>query len=136
MKTTLELMRELQKVSNKSKVKFSWDFEKELKSLMNQVEIAVKKHIIPNYKVEYTSYSNSSMKIKINDTDKSISKLITCNFTYNKTDERYWYVDPQLLSSELSKKIKVHGIGKFPILEKERIVDTFIKTLLAVIEEY
>ncbi|MDP2395613.1 MAG: hypothetical protein Q8S84_06635 [bacterium] len=45
-------------------------------------------------------------------------------------------MDPQLLSSELSKKIKVHGIGKFPILEKERIVDTFIKTLLAVIEEY
>lgn len=136
MKTTLELMRELQKVSNKSKVKFSWDFEKELKSLMNQVEVAVKKYIIPKYRVEYTSYSNSSVKIKINDTDKSISKLITCNFTYNKTDERYWYVDPQILSSQISQKTKVHGMGKFPILEKERIVETFIKTLLAVIEEY
>lgn len=136
MKTTLELMRELQKVSNKSKVKFSWNFEKELKSLMNQVEVAVKKYIIPKYRVEYTSYSNSSVKIKINDTDKSISKLITCNFTYNKTDERYWYVDPQILSSQISQKTKILGMGKFPILEKDRIVETFIKTLLAVIEEY
>lgn len=136
MKITIEQLREYQKVPNKSKVKFSWDFHWEIDILMDLVEKAIEKKIIPNFKIEYVNYWKNSLKIKINDKSESLEKLITCNFAYNKTDERYWYVDPQFLVDEISKKTKVHGMWKISILNKENIIEKFLKTLISSIEEY
>lgn len=136
MKITIEQLREYQKVPNKSKVKFSWDFHWEIDILMDLVEKAIEKEIIPNFKIEYINYWKNSLKIKINDKAEFLEKLITCNFAYNKTDERYWYVDPQFLVDEISKKTKVHGMWKISILNKENIIEKFIKTLISSIEEY
>ncbi|MDD2871041.1 MAG: hypothetical protein PHS49_03545 [Candidatus Gracilibacteria bacterium] len=136
MKNTLDQIKDLKKVSNKSKVKFNGDFGKEMEKLMNLVETEVKKHILSKFRVEYTSYGNSSMKIKINDSDKAIEKLITCNFTYNKTDERYGYVDPQFLLNEIGKKTKIYDMGKYSILDSDKITKKFIKMLISIIEMY
>ncbi len=136
MSTIWDQIRDLQKVPNKSKVKFSWNFHEEMEKLLKKVEKAVKTEIVPNYQVEYVNYWTASMRIKINDKNKWIEKLITCNFTYNNVDERYWYIDPELLSSELSQKTKVYSMWKFPIIEHERIVVDFVKKLIIVIESY
>lgn len=122
--------------SIKSKVKFNWDFYAELEKLMELVEKAIDEEIVPIFHVEYTDWWNASIKIKVNDTDKKIEKLITCNFTYNKTDEKFWYIDPQFLSSEISKKTQVYNMWKFPIKDKKKIIKKFIEKLIFIIEEY
>ena len=79
-------------------------------------------------------FLNYSLKIKINDKAEFLEKLITCNFAYNKTDERYWYVDPQFLVDEISKKTKVHGMWKISILNKETRSD--LTRLLLPLDHY
>lgn len=134
--TTLEKIKELQHVSIKSKVMFKWDFTGEIKKIMWKVEKLVAKEIISKYWVEYTIYSKYWFKIKIDDIDKWIEKLITCNFTYNKTDEKFWYIDPQFLVNEVSKKMRVYDMWKYPILEHDLILKDFIKKFVAVIEQF
>lgn len=136
MKNTLDQIKDLKKVSNKSKVKFNWDFAAEMEKLVNGVEKSIEKNILKKYKVEYTSFARTSIKIKINDTEKSIEKLITCNFTYNKTDERYGYVDPQFLVNEIWKKTKIYDMWKNSILDTDEIIRKFIKMLISIIELY
>lgn len=122
--------------SIKSKVKFNWDFYTELENLMELVEKAIEEEIAEKFHIEYIDGSNASIKIKVNDADKKIEKLITCNFTYNKTDEKFWYIDPQFLSSEISKKTQVYNMWKFPIKDKKKIIKKFIEKLIFIIEEY
>ncbi|MDD2907553.1 MAG: hypothetical protein PHH98_02830 [Candidatus Gracilibacteria bacterium] len=129
-------LRESQVKPIKSKVMFNGDFLGEMEKLIEKIEIAVEKEIAPNYGLEYLNFGNTSIKIKINDKTQLIEKLITCNFAYNNVDERYGYIDPQFLSAEMSKKTKVHNLGKFPITEHEKIVKAFIKMLVNIIEEY
>jgi len=136
MKITLDQLRDLQKVPNKSKVKFSWDFENEIEKLMKMIEKSINKEIAPKYRIEYCNYWKNNLKIKINDNDKLIEKLIAFNLAYNNTDERYWYIDPQFLVNELWKKTKVIGMWKISIMDKENIIEKFIKILLSIIEQY
>jgi hypothetical protein len=56
MKITLDQLRDLQKVPNKSKVKYSGNFEVEMEILMKNVEKSVKKEIVPKYHVEYMNF--------------------------------------------------------------------------------
>lgn len=128
----IEKLKDLQRKTNKSKVKFNGDFYLELEKLMIDIEVAVKKYIIPNFSIEYTIFSKDSMKIKTKDSEK----LITCNFTYKKNDEKFGYIDPQFLCSEISKKTRVYDLWKFPILDREKIVNSFVKKLAFIINEY
>ena len=65
MTSIMDQINELDKKKIRSKVKFSWDFHKELETLIEKVEEAIKKQIIPNYWVEYTEYGTYSIKVKI-----------------------------------------------------------------------
>ncbi len=129
-------LRESQKQPIKSKVMFNGDFDAEMKSLINKIEKAIVKDISTKFGLEYLNFWNTSIKIKINDKVELIEKLITCNFAYNNVDARYWYIDPQFLSDEISKKTKIYNLGKFSILDHEKIVKAFIKMLTQIIEEY
>lgn len=94
------------------------------------------KKIIPNYQIEYTDFGNHSMKIKIKDKTLMIEKLIVCNFTYKKNDEKYWYIEPQFIVSEKSKKTKIYDLWKFSIMDIDTIVWNFIEKLVDIIEEF
>ena len=115
---------------------FNGNFDAEMKSLINKIEKAIVKDISTKFGLEYLNFWNTSIKIKINDKVELIEKLITCNFAYNNVDARYWYIDPQFLSDEISKKTKIYNLGKFSILDHEKIVKAFIKMLTQIIEEY
>lgn len=122
--------------TNKSKVKFNWNFEEELKSLMEMVEKATEGEIDTKYELEYIDTWKADIKIKIADDERGIYKLITCNFTYNNTDEKFWYIDPQFLVTKLSNKTQVYNLWKFPIKDKKKIIKKFIEKLIFIIEEY
>jgi hypothetical protein len=53
------------------------------------MEPLVAEQVVKNYGVEYTEYSNNSMRIKIKDKNMMIEKLISCNFTYKANDEKF-----------------------------------------------
>ena len=134
--TTLDKIKELQHVSIKSKVMFKWDYLWEIKKIMTKIEKIVTKDVLTKYWIEYTSYSKYWFKIKIDDIEKSIEKLITFNLTFTKNDEKYWYIDPQFLSNEISKKTKIYDMWKYSILDHDKLLNDFIKKIVLVIEDF
>lgn len=136
MNSLWEQIIELEKKSIKSKIRFQWDFHKELKILMKNAEDIITKKIIPNYWVEYTEYGNESIKVKIKDKKMLSEKLIVCNFIYSKNDEKFWYIIPQFRVSEKSQKTKVYDLQKFTITKNDDIIKAFIEKLIDIIEEF
>jgi hypothetical protein len=124
-----------EKKTIKSKVMFNWKYYKELEDLMEKIEGLVEKEIVPNYPIEYISYWNSNIKVKVDDRENDIERLINCALEYTKNDERYWYINLKFLVTEFSQNKKVFDSGKFFIRDKDKILAKFLNDLKPKITE-
>lgn len=136
IKEQVKKLRESQKQPIKSKVMYKWDFVDEVKDLVETLWEVIEKEILPKYKLDYINFANASLKIKVNDKDQMIEKMITFNLAYNIMDKKFGYIDPQFICDEISKKTKVYSLGRFFIKDKEKIINNFLKMLVWIIEEY
>jgi hypothetical protein len=115
---------------------FDDDFFGQLDEIISWLEKKVTEKIIPNYCIEYTAYWNYEAKIKINDTEKFLNKLITVRLLYKKNDIKFWYINPEILSDEKWQKTITYKLWKFKIDEHKIILDLIIKKMIDVIDEY
>jgi hypothetical protein len=136
MKTYVKTYEEIHDLKIKSKQKFGWDFDAELKKIIESSEESIRKNIIPKYWVEYTEFWNFTVKIKINDTTQMINKLIVCNFNYKQIDLKYWYIHPEFSSTEKWQKTRKYPLGKFSITDTDEIIKVFTENLIEIIEEF
>ena len=120
----------------KSRMKFGWDFKELLKELISALEVGVAEKIIKNYGVEYTSYWDQIIKIKIKDKNLMIEKLIICTLVYNNNDKRYWNITPIFVSEEKWQKPKKHQLKSFSIMDTKIVVDAIVEKLEEIIEEF
>jgi len=134
--TSLKELEEERNLWIKSKKKFGWDFKQLLKDLVSALEIGIAEKIIKNYWVEYTSYWDQIIKVKIKDKDLMIEKLVTCTLFHNSNDERYWNITPIFVSTEKWQKAKKYELKSFSIMDKEVVVERVIKKLIGIIEEF
>ncbi len=136
MKTYVKTYEEIHELSIKSKKKYSWNFEQELQKIIESSEEVIRSEIIPKYSVEYTEFWNYTVKIKINDKTKMINKLIVCNFNYKINDVKFWYINPEFLSTEKWQKTRKYPLWKFSIDDTDKIMQDFIIKLVDIIEEF
>ena len=132
-------LKELEDARNlwiKSKIKFQWDFKKSLNELVSKLEIKISEKIIKNYWVEYTSYWDQIIKVKVNDKNQMIEKLITCTLFYNKNDKTYGYITPLFTSAEKSQKTKKYELTRFSLSDIDLIVDKVIGKIVEIVEEF
>lgn len=134
--TSLKELEEERNLWIKSKRKFDWDFKQLLKDFVSNIEISITEKIIKNYWVEYTSYWDQIIKVKVKDKNLMIEKLITCTLFYNKNDIRYWYITPLFVSEEKWQKAKKYELSRFSITDNDIIVNSIINKLEEVIEEF
>lgn len=136
IKEQVKKLRKSQIQPIKSKVMFNWDFEWNIKILLEKLWEAVEKQILPNYKLDYINFSNASLKVKVNDKEKMIEKLITFNLAYHNMDKKFGYIDPQFLSDEISQKTRIHNLWRFLVTDYDTLINAFIRKLIFIIEEY
>lgn len=129
-------VKDMEEISIKSKSKFDDDFFGQIETLIEKLDNMVSGNIGKKYSVEYTNYSNNSIKIKINDNQKSIFKLIHCKLTYKQNDINFWYIHPEILSDVKWQKTITHKLEKFNIVDHKKILDSISEKLIEVIEEY
>jgi len=134
--TSLKEIEEERNLWIKSKKKFGWDFKQLLKDLVSALETGITDKIIKNYWVEYTSYWDQIIKVKIKDKDLMIEKLITCTLFYNKNDIRYGNITPIFVSEEKWQKAKKYELKSFSIMDKEDIVEKVVKKLEEIVDEF
>ena len=136
MKSIIEELNEYNNLWIRSKIKFQWDFNDSLANLISELEVAISKQIISNYKVEYSEYWKQDLKIKVKDKNIMLEKLITCNLFHSKNDEIYWYITPKFSSSEKWQKTKKYELEKFELNNNESIIKWIIIKLIEIIEEF
>lgn len=129
-------VKDMEEVSIKSKSKFDEDFFEHIEILIEEIDKIVTENISKKYSVEYINYSNNSIKIKINDEQKLIFKLIHCKLTYKQNDINFWYIHPEILSDVKWQKTITHRLEKFNILDHKKILNSISKKIIEAIEEY
>lgn len=116
--------------TNKSKLKFVHDFKKELKETIGYIDSFLEKNYIKSLSINSIETGNNSIKIKIKDETKKINKLFNCVFKYSTTDEKYWNCNIDLTVSELSEKPKISFLWKYNVMDREKIKEKLIYSIL------
>lgn len=127
---------EIDRLNIKSRVQYQGNFRDDVEKLVESFEPLVAKKVIQNYWVEYTEYSNHSMRIKIKDKTLMIEKLIACNFTYKPNDEKFGYVTPEFVVTQKGQKTKNYIMKKHELWNTQAILDDVMESLLEIIEEF
>ena len=127
---------EIDRLNIKSRVQYQGNFRDDVEKLVESFEPLVAEKVIKNYWVEYTEYSNHSMRIKIKDKTLMIEKLISCNFTYKPNDEKFGYVTPEFVVTQKGQKTKNYIMKKHELWDTQDILDDVMESLLEIIEEF
>jgi hypothetical protein len=137
-KSVEDQMREMEidRLTIKSRVQYQWNFRDDIEKLVESIEPLVAEQVLKNYGVEYTEYSNNSMRIKIKDKNMMIEKLISCNFTYKANDEKFGHITPQFIVTEKWQKTKNYEMKKHKLTNTDAILRDVMESLLEIIEEF
>ncbi len=61
--------------------------------------------------------------------------MINCIFRYHHDDEKFGNVNIELVASEVSKKSRLHFVGKFQILDHRTIEERVLRDIITSIQE-
>ena len=88
----------------KSKAKFAGKYKDELESLMDEIQETLENASCARFEVESVLPSGNKLRTRINDPELGGQIIVNCVFWYHHSDERYGYVNVDLVTSGLSKK--------------------------------
>lgn len=115
---------------NRSKAKIKWVFADELQIMQDDLEEFLEEKLSKLYEyVDIDSWSKN-FKIKVDDSEKYIQKLIKCHFEHTKADEKYFNTRIQLTFTELSKAPLIILVWRFSILDLDKIKTETLKFLI------
>ncbi len=135
MRTRDIQIEKLPKKNIKSKAKFNWKFDEEIKNTIEILWKFLDENLEKDYEVDYVDIWIRNIKIKINDENKFIFRTINCVFDYTSVDEKYWNCRIELTFSEISKKPRFNLVWKYNVLEREKINSDVLKSVTKWIEE-
>ena len=116
--------------STHSTVRFNGDFKAELQKTIDMLDVFFEAELGKYFVVDSVLSGNYEIKIRINDEEKNIRRVVNCIFRYHHDEKKFWNINIELASSELSKKTKVHFVGTFSIIDRERIKRVLLSDVL------
>lgn len=119
-----------EKQSSRSTVRFQWDFRSELQKTIDILDEFFEAELGKYFVVDSVLSGNYEIKIRINDDEKNIRRVVNCIFRYHHDEQKFWNINIELASYELSKKTKVHFVGTFSIIDRERIKKILLNDVL------
>lgn len=96
---------------------------------------AIEKQLVKKLCITSLSVSNYSIKIWVEDEERFISRIVNCIFRYDANNKKFGYCNIELNSTEVSKKPRLQFIGKFGILEREKIISAVLHDFEKSLEE-
>lgn len=124
----------LPKTDIKSKLKFTQDFNKELQKTMEELAVFLDKELDGLYDMDYVDLWHKNIKIKVNDDNKFIYKMINIVVDYNAVDEKYGNIHFNISIHELSQAPKFFLFWKISVLDRHQACEWILKILLKQIE--
>lgn len=114
---------------------FAGDFDKELKITIAAVQSAIETKLVKKLHITSLSTSKYSIKIWVEDEARFIFRIVNCLFRYDANNKRFGHCNIELNSTETSKKPRLYYVGKFWILEREKIITSVLNDFEKSLEE-
>lgn len=114
----------------RSTVMFQWKYKEELQKTMDSVEKAIEEDLKDYFVVDSILWGNNNLKVRIDDREQGVERIVNCMFRHHHTDERYGNIHIDLVTTGLGIKSKLHEVGKFSILDRETIKEKVLKDLI------
>lgn len=116
-------MDDLWKTSIKSKAKFSGDYKEELKKLVDLLDRTFEeKTDWGRFRIDSAAASRTNVRLRISDAEFGDELIVNCVLWYHHTDEKFGYVNVDLVTTGFSKKPETLFVGKFSITDHEAIL--------------
>lgn len=119
-----------EKQSTRSTVRFQWDFRDELQKTIDILEVYFEEELWKYFVVDSVLAWGNEIKIRINDDEKNIRRVVNCIFRYHHNEQKFWNINIELGSYELSKKTMIYFVGTFSITDRERIKKFLLKDVI------
>lgn len=114
----------------RSTVMFRGDYKAELLKSMDTIEAAIEKDLPAPFVVDSILGGNNNLKVRIEDIDRNLERIINCLFWFHHDDERYGYVNIDLVMTEFGTKSRTHLVGRFRVTDKEIMKDAVLKDMI------
>ncbi len=123
-----------EKQSSRSTVRFQWDFRLELQKTIDILETYFEAELPKHFVVDSVLAGGNEIKIRINDDEQNIRRVVNCIFRYHHDEEKFGNINIELGSYEVSKKTMVYFVGTFSIIDRERIKKILFKDVISCIK--
>lgn len=114
----------------RSTVMFQGKYKEELQKTMDILEKAIEEDLSEYFVVDSILGGNNNLKVRIDDQDQGVERIVNCMFRHHHTDERYGNIHIDLVTTGLGMKSKLHNVGKFGILDRGTIKERVLKDLV------
>ncbi|MDD5376658.1 MAG: hypothetical protein PHH16_00920 [Candidatus Gracilibacteria bacterium] len=118
----------------RSTVMFQGKYKEELQKTMDAVESAIEKESGKHFVVDSILGGNNNLKVRIDDPEQGVERIVNCMFRHHHTDERYGNVHIDLVTTGLGIRSRSHTVGKFGILERETIKEKVLRDLVTCVK--
>ncbi|MDD2892058.1 MAG: hypothetical protein PHQ95_03775 [Candidatus Gracilibacteria bacterium] len=119
----------------RSTVMFQGKYKEELQKTMDILEKAIEDESGKQYIVDSILGGNNNLKVRIDDQEQGVERIVNCKFRHHHTDERYGNIHIDLVTTGLGIKSTTHEVGKFNIMNREVIVEKVLKDMLACVKK-
>lgn len=114
----------------RTRVKFFWDFKKELEKTLLELEIALTKEISAHFTLDTLDVGNNDIKIRVRDESIASQKILSAIFRFHHDDEKYGNVHIEILVSEVSRKNQSLFLGKYLVTDRKNIIPDVSKAIM------
>ena len=80
---------------------FQGKYKEALCQMMDMLEYAIEHDLTEHFIVDSILGGSHNLKVRIDDTDQGIERIVNCMFRHTHTDERYGYISIDLITTGL-----------------------------------
>lgn len=119
----------------RSTVMFQWKYKEELQKTMDIIEKSIEEDLWDYFIVDSILWGNNNLKVRIDDQEQGMERIVNCMFRHHHTDERYGNIHIDLVTTGLGIKSRLHKVGKFSVLDRETIRERVLKDLVMCVKK-
>lgn len=94
----------------RSTVMFQGKYKEELQRTMDMLEKAIEKDLEAYFIVDSILGGNNNLKVRIDDREQGVERIVNCMFRHHHTDERYGNIHIDLVTTGLGIKSRRHTV--------------------------
>jgi len=119
----------------RSTVMFQGKYKEELQTTMDLIEKAIENESWKHFIVDSILWGNNNLKVRIDDQEQGVERIVNCMFRHHHMDERYGNIHIDLVTTGFGIKSRLHQVGKYHILDRKTLIEHILRDMLLCVKK-